>query len=198
MELRRLQNGQSTRIDAWDPATDCRGFGMPAYARLDRPNGLAVDCGRPGCGEVIARVVTIDPEFKHMLPSMAGKRLLAFPPGWVLRDGGVWQLGTHAEERRKRGLAPRKRRRRATNILGAPDYTYFDDTMSLPTELPVEAMCPHCRTKNVLDAARLDVEPRIAPVGVANTRFVTTSSSFRPHSPLGVALDRAQSDVLNR
>lgn len=77
-------------------------------ARLAK-DGTRVLCARISCGEEMARVVELPPDYKVVL----------FPVGWFCRRDGMWTETTRATRSRQRGRGPRPRRGNLPRILRA-------------------------------------------------------------------------------
>jgi hypothetical protein len=126
---------------------------MAPKARLDK-TGRRVICGE--CATYLAKVV----EFHRMVPGERRTyRCVGFPAGWIRRDeDGVWTLSRHAAGKRRWSHAASFRRmyQPLQDLaqrwgMGQPNVPVHD--------LPAEAVCHGCRTRQVLDPEVLGVEP---------------------------------------
>lgn len=130
---------------------------MMIRARLAK-EGTGVACGE--CQAPLAEVVEF---FRSAERPRRRYRCIAFPAGWTRQnEDGVWKLSRHAQQKRDRGRGvsfrrPDKFARAVAERWGALMSRRQAD---VPVHhLPAEAICPSCRTRQLLDADLLGVEP---------------------------------------
>lgn len=131
---------------------------MASNARLDK-RGRSVICGE--CDTYLAKVV----EFHTTVSGERRRyRCLEFPAGWIRRDeDGVWALSRHAAGKRRRSHGPSFRR--GYHLLRDMAQRWGMRQPGVPVhDLPAEAICHRCRTRQVLDPEVLRVEPWPPPV----------------------------------
>lgn len=123
-------------------------------AKLDRPNGNEVVCGREGCkGALYARIVRAGPGY---LVLASGWTILSTETRWrrhtlpgappIADDREpVWRVTKHAAQRLAGGFGPHARRRPAPEIR--------------LTRFPNRLICPWCGTAQWVRRAPLGLPP---------------------------------------
>ncbi|CAN5681827.1 hypothetical protein BH23CHL8_BH23CHL8_28810 [soil metagenome] len=113
------------------------------------PDRMSVLCGR--CGGPIAYVAMVRDEYRDGSGWGEPYRMLRFDAGWRIDERGVWVFPRRALEQLARGRSPYRHpqwwREPAIGLYGGTE----------PARLPLSAVCPSCRSKQVLDATVLDV-----------------------------------------
>jgi len=152
---------------------------MALKARLDK-SGLRVLCGVRDCGTKLCWVLA---------PIVGGRRVLFFLPGWTRRDDGVWAMTARAVRRVRQGRRPADRSwYSAITLSGSRDERAPRGIIPYcVADRPLEAVCPSCGFRQVLDPDPLNV--------VLGERGKTLFKSASPH---GIAYRLSTPDELRR
>ena len=118
-------------------------------ARLDRRTGRRILCGRIDCGHQIAEVrEDLQEGTSDSVPALLRVRQVWFLPGWAwYRQEGEWRVSKYAQGRVVRGQRPKVRR--YPRVAGASLHRH--DALWSPAELPTEAICWQCGSRNKID-----------------------------------------------
>lgn len=121
--------------------------------RVDR-RGEYIVCGMTDCGERVGLV---------------GSLMVLLWPGYRRDDDDVFRLTAHAQDRYRRGLAPRRGPRRGR----APSWTLDGEgpvpsalVYVVPCCLPMSVKCPSCGLVQDGTPEGLGVEPQPHPAGL--------------------------------